>query len=82
MDKQVKVPLQAFTLMTNFFGLSAFFHNYLSDLFATDEKFFSTLAYILAFTLPIPLVYLGIILTYRAVNKPKKSFWQRVFNQK
>lgn len=81
MDKRVKVPLQAFGLLTNFFGLSAFFHNFFSNLFAMEEKFFATLAVILAFSLPLPLLYLGFVFTYRTFNKPKKSFWQRAFRK-
>lgn len=81
MDKQIKIPLQVFGLMANFFGLSAFFHNYFTDFFSTEERFFSTLALVLAITLPVPLLYLGMILTLRFFKKPKKNFWQRVFNR-
>ncbi|MFC1727560.1 hypothetical protein ACFL0Y_03480 [Patescibacteria group bacterium] len=80
MSKQLKLPLQIFGLMTNFLGLSAFFHNFFADLFAIDERFFSSLAYILALTLPLPLIYIGGILTFKLVKKPKKGFWQRIFS--
>jgi hypothetical protein len=59
MDRRAKKSLQVFGLMANFLGLSAFYHNYLSGMFGSEESLFFSLALILAVASPVVLLYAG-----------------------